>query len=103
MPWQNLQTAPAPPGGYRYLAFYIPIHALLRWLKSNLLREGVFNEDDLTPLLTKGKNALGLLAGHVMLTSGSKFAPNEQAPQFVGLLMVSLEGDDKPLFFNTAM
>eukprot|EP00937_MAST-01D_sp_MAST-1D-sp2_P002408 g2408.t1 len=47
---------------------------------------------DVTSLLVKGQNALGLLAGHVMTFT----------PQFVGLMMIQLEGEGTPLFFSTA-
>ena len=48
---------------------------------------------DLTPLLVRGRNALGLLAGHVMIPAG---------PQFVALVMIQLEGEDAPVFYSTA-
>jgi hypothetical protein len=54
---------------------------------------------NLTRLLVKGENAVGLLAGHVML-SGKNI--KTATPGFVALMMVRLEGEDKPLFFNSA-
>ena len=71
------------------------LRGICPWVVENKEENTRYMTHNLTNLLVKGKNAVGLLAGHVMLT-------DEPIPQILGLVMVQLEGDDKPLFFSTA-
>jgi alpha-L-rhamnosidase len=68
------------------------LRGICPWVVGSQRAKTRYQTHDITSLLVKGKNALGVLAGHVM----------EADPHMLGIVMVQLEGEDTARFYSTA-